>query len=109
MDPKFSINKKSELFKNCVHKWRFKLAAYNYEKYEDLIKQNTCQSDKFPTVGSQEDTGSSQSLQQQNLLLNISSQQSKINTSDIRNQSTGIYLTRKRAKELNAVLNIEEF
>ena len=103
LDPKFSINKKSELFKNCVHKWRFKLAAYNYEKYNDLLKQNMGQFDDFSIVESLEETDSSQSLH-----LNISSTKSTNNTSDIRNQSTGIYLTRKRARELNAVLNIEE-
>ena len=43
IDQSISINRKSEMYKNCVHKWRFKLSAFDPVKEEIKYRKNQSQ------------------------------------------------------------------
>ena len=54
MDPHISINKKSEFYKNCVHKWRYKLAAFDYKLEETKLRECIDQYDNYAVFDSQD-------------------------------------------------------
>ena len=100
LDPKFSINKKSELFKNCLHKWRFKLAAFDYEKEELKLKQYVKQAVDVSILISHDN----EDLCHTDIQTSQSSQGQHDNFSNNSSANTGRYLTRGKAKKLNITL-----
>ena len=113
LDPKFSINKKTELFKQCLHKWKHKLSAFNYEKevlkaqasdinLSQILNPET-QTLPITNVISQSSICSGQSKMKNSKAsqnVNLPGTSTK-NSQEIKsNQSTSVYMTRKKAREL---------
>ena len=108
LDPKFSINKKSELFKNCLHKWRFKLASFDYDREETKLRKGLSQADNLTLLSDENDEVTVQ-MEEQSMNSLVDSQQVNLSSNSskqysIRNQSTEGYMTRRKAKELNILL-----
>ena len=107
LEPKFAINRKTELFKQCIHKWRHKLSAFDYEK--ELLKLTASDSQERTIV---DDNSQLQPILENRSQVVISESpisiqnlefhgQDKNNSQNRReNQESGRYLTRRRAKEL---------
>ena len=113
LDPKFSINKKTELFKQCLHKWKHKLSAFNYEKevlkaqasdinLSQILNPET-QTLPITNVISQSSICSGQSKMKNSKAsqnVNLPGTSTK-NSQEIKsNQSTSVYMTRKKAREI---------
>ena len=47
LEPQNAINQRTELYKACLHKWRFKLAAFNYDKEQKNLQEALSNSDNL--------------------------------------------------------------